>query len=48
MPSEEVVFGIDTYMRDKEEENNFLSIFKIPFRALKQEDKSTTGPTAGS
>jgi sterol desaturase/sphingolipid hydroxylase (fatty acid hydroxylase superfamily) len=39
MPSEEVVFGIDTYMRDKEEENNFISIFKIPFKALKQEDK---------
>jgi len=39
MPSEDLVFGIDTYMRDKEEENNFISIFKIPFKALKQEDK---------
>jgi sterol desaturase/sphingolipid hydroxylase (fatty acid hydroxylase superfamily) len=40
MPSDEVVFGIDTYMREKEEENNFLPIFKIPFSFFKKKVKS--------
>ncbi len=40
MPADDVIFGIDTYMRDKEEENNFFSIFKIPFISLKKEDNT--------
>ena len=42
MPSDKVVFGIDTYMRDKEEDNSFFSIFKIPFSFLKKANKTET------
>jgi sterol desaturase/sphingolipid hydroxylase (fatty acid hydroxylase superfamily) len=40
MPLENVVFGIDTYMKDSEKEYDFASIIKIPFKASKKKNQS--------
>ena len=40
-PEEGVIFGVDSYMKDNEEENNFKSVFKIPFVPFRKRNQLT-------
>jgi hypothetical protein len=39
MPAEDLIFGIDSYMK-KEENENFISLIKLPFKKYMSKEET--------